>query len=73
MSQPILTISSKNYSSWSLRGWLLCKISGLEIVEHTASVDDTSMRAELLCYRHRFSYRGLEHEGARIWGYPVDR
>jgi hypothetical protein len=24
MAEAILTISSKNYSSWSLRGWLLC-------------------------------------------------
>ncbi len=25
MAEAILTISSKNYSSWSLRGWLLCQ------------------------------------------------
>jgi len=23
-SKPTLTIASKNYGSWSLRGWLLC-------------------------------------------------
>jgi hypothetical protein len=26
--QATLTISSKNYSSWSLRGWLLCRMAG---------------------------------------------
>jgi glutathione S-transferase len=67
MSAAILTISSKNYSSWSLRGWLLCKISGLEIVEHAASVDDTSMRAELLLLSPSFLVPSLEHQGARIW------
>ena len=37
-----LTISSKNYSSWSLRGWLLCKIAGLEFED---SVCRWTMRA----------------------------
>jgi glutathione S-transferase len=26
-----LTIASKNYGSWSLRGWLLCKMAGIEL------------------------------------------
>ena len=30
MAQPTLTIASKNYGSWSLRGWLLCKKAGQE-------------------------------------------
>jgi glutathione S-transferase len=30
MAKATLTISSKNYSSRSLRGWLLTKFSGLE-------------------------------------------
>ena len=33
MAKATLTISSKNYSSWSLRGWLLAKFSGLEFDE----------------------------------------
>ena len=33
MAQATLTISSKNYASWSLRGWLLCKMAGLEFEE----------------------------------------
>jgi len=28
-----LTIASKNYGSWSLRGWLLCKMADLEFEE----------------------------------------
>ena len=34
MSKASLTIASKNYGSWSLRGWLLCKMAGLEFEEH---------------------------------------
>ena len=30
-----LTIASKNYGSWSLRGWLLCKMAGLDFDEQT--------------------------------------
>ena len=34
MAEAKLTIASKNYGSWSLRGWLLCEIAGLEFDPH---------------------------------------
>ena len=43
-----LTISSKNYSSWSLRGWLMLKFSGLAFQEVQVAPDDVDNRAELL-------------------------
>ena len=48
MTKAILTISSKNYSSWSLRGWLLTKFSGLPFTEKIVSPDDDSARAEIM-------------------------
>jgi glutathione S-transferase len=45
MTQAILTISSKNYSSWSMRGWLLCKMAQLDFVEDLRSSADPSTRA----------------------------
>ena len=33
MSKAVLTIASKNYGSWSLRGWLLCKMAKLDFEE----------------------------------------
>ena len=30
MAKATLSISSKNYSSWCLRGYLLCKLAELE-------------------------------------------
>ncbi|CAG4920524.1 hypothetical protein R69919_04833 [Paraburkholderia gardini] len=39
-----LTISSKNYSSWSLRGWLLAKLSGLPFEETVMPIDDPGAR-----------------------------
>ena len=40
MAKATLTISSKNYSSWSLRGWLLTKFAGLDFEEIVVSPDD---------------------------------
>jgi len=53
MSDAVLTISSKNYSSWSLRGWLLCKMAGLEFTEEVVPADDPANRAELLLLSRR--------------------
>ncbi|WP_374308096.1 glutathione S-transferase [Methylocella sp.] len=67
MSEAILTISSKNYSSWSLRGWLTTKFSGLLFSERTVSSDDPATRAELLLLSSSFLVPNLEHEGLKIW------
>ena len=67
MSKAVLTISSKNYSSWSLRGWLLCKLAGLEFEEQAVSVDDPSTRAELLLLSPSFLVPALLHDGIKIW------
>jgi glutathione S-transferase len=62
-----LTISSRNYSSWSLRGWLLCRMAELEIEERVLPIDDPSIRAELLLLSPSFLVPCLEHEGAVVW------
>lgn len=67
MTAATLTISSKNYSSWSLRGWLLCVMAGLEIEERMLSVDDPSARAELLLLSPSFLVPCLRHDGVEIW------
>jgi glutathione S-transferase len=67
MTDTILTISSKNYSSWSLRGWLVCKMAGLEFVEEVVPVDDPANRAELLLLSPSILVPCLIHNGDRIW------
>jgi glutathione S-transferase len=62
-----LTISSKNYSSWSLRGWLLCRLAGLDFEEETVSSNDPATRAELLLLSPSFLVPALEHDGIKIW------
>ena len=48
MAEATLSINSRNYGSWSLRGWLLCKMAGLDVAVDMVSADDPSGRAELL-------------------------
>jgi glutathione S-transferase len=67
MATAVLTISSKNYSSWSLRGWLLCKMAGLEFEEKSVSSDDPSVRAELLLLSPSFLVPCLEAENVKVW------
>ena len=67
MSGAILTISSKNYSSWSLRGWLLCRMAGLDFKEELLSSDDPSARAELLLLSPSFLVPCLTHNGIKVW------
>src|ERR1700719_3394942 len=63
MAKATLTISSKNYSSWSLRGWLLTKFSGLEFDEIVTSPDDASARAEILLLSASILVPCLRHAG----------
>ena len=67
MAKATLTISSKNYSSWSLRGWLLTKFSGLEFDEIVVSPDDASARAELLLLSPSFLTPCLTYDGLQVW------
>ena len=67
MTETVLTISSKNYSSWSLRGWLLCRMAGLRFVEQIVPVDDPANRAELLLLSPSILVPCLTHQGVKIW------
>ncbi|KRB87038.1 glutathione S-transferase family protein [Noviherbaspirillum sp. Root189] len=67
MERTILTISSKNYSSWSLRGWLMMKFSGLPFEEHIVSLDDPSVRAEILLLAPSILVPCLTHNGLKVW------
>ena len=67
MSVASLTISSRNYSSWSLRGWLLCSISGLDFTVEQVASDDPSVRAELLLLSPSFLVPRLTHRELAVW------
>src|SRR5258705_3213170 len=67
MAKAVLTISSKNYSSWSLRGWLLEKFSGLDFEERIVKASDPSVRAEILLLSSSILVPRLDHNGASVW------
>jgi len=67
MAKATLTISSKNYSSWSLRGWLLTKFSGMEFEEIVTAPDDPSARGEILLISPTILVPCLRHDGATVW------
>lgn len=67
MPTATLTISSKNYSSWCLRGWLMCKLAGLEFEEGAVPFDDPDARAELLLLSPSFLVPCLTHDGVKVW------
>jgi glutathione S-transferase len=67
MTESVLYIGHKRYSSWSMRGWLAVKLAGLDVdvrVLRFTRPGPTKAIAEL-------SPNGLvpflEHNGARVW------
>jgi glutathione S-transferase len=67
LGDATLSISSKNYSSWSLRGWLMTKFSELPFSETVISPDDPAMRDELLLLSSSFLVPCLTHDGISVW------
>lgn len=64
--ETTLTISSRNYSSWSMRGWLLAKLSGIRFETVKVPIDAAS-RAELLLLSPSILVPCLTHEGIKVW------
>jgi glutathione S-transferase len=62
-----LVISSRNYSSWSLRGWLLVRLAGLPCEVRSVDSTDAAAKAELLLQSASIRIPYLEHDGLKIW------
>ncbi|GJD50222.1 hypothetical protein OPKNFCMD_2959 [Methylobacterium crusticola] len=67
MAEATLTISSRNYSSWSLRGWLLCRMAGLDFDAEVLPGGDAASRAELLHLSPSFLVPRLTHGPVKVW------
>jgi glutathione S-transferase len=67
MADATLTISSKNYSSWSLRGWLLCRMAGLDFDEQLVASDDLEARQELLLLSPSVLVPRLTNGDVTVW------
>ena len=67
MAKAVLTISSKNYGAWALRGWLMARLAKLEFTEKVISPDDPAMKAEMLLLSASMRVPALEHDGIHVW------
>lgn len=65
--KAVLTISSKNYGAWALRGWLMAKFAGLEFTEKVIPPDDPAMKAEMLLLAPSMLVPSLQHNGIKVW------
>jgi glutathione S-transferase len=65
--RAVLTITSRNYGSWSLRGFLLCRLAGLDIEVRVLSPAEDGARAELLHLSPSFLVPRLDHGAVVVW------
>jgi len=67
MAKAVLTISSKNYGAWALRGWLMARLAGLDFTEKVIPPDDPAMKAEMLLLSASMLVPSLQHNGVKVW------
>ena len=67
MSELTLVVGNKNYSSWSLRGWLAAKQSGIPFEEVVVRLSDPALRPELVKHSPSGLVPVLKHRERVIW------
>ena len=67
MTEAILTINSRRYGAWSLRGWLICRYAGIDLDVHVVDSHDPDSRAELLLLSPSFLVPALHHGDVTVW------
>ena len=67
MAKAVLTISSRNYGAWALRGWLMARLAGLPFTEKVIPPDDPAMKAEILLLAPSMLVPALRHDGIEVW------
>jgi glutathione S-transferase len=67
MSQPVLVIGNKNYSSWSLRAWLVMRKTGVVFEERRLPLDTVVFADEIADYSPTSKVPVLWDEALCIW------
>src|SRR5215469_9330431 len=67
MADFTIYIGNKNYSSWSLRGWLMLKQTGVAFTEMLIPLREPSTRAEILRYSPSGRVPALRHGDFTVW------
>jgi glutathione S-transferase len=67
MSELLLTIGNKNYSSWSLRPWILMKHLGLEFTERVIPLDTPEFARDIAAISPTRRVPVLQHGALLLW------
>jgi glutathione S-transferase len=67
MADFTLVIGNKNYSSWSLRGWLMARIAGIEFEEIVIPLDLPETQPAIRKHSPSGRLPVLLHRGLAIW------
>lgn len=67
MSALTLVIGTRNYSSWSLRPWILLRHLGLEFTEHPIPLDTPEFEAEIGKFSPTRRVPVLVHGDLMVW------
>jgi glutathione S-transferase len=67
MSTCTLIIGNRNYSSWSLRGWLAASQSGIDFETELVRLSEPGSHAALLGHSPAGRVPVLEHGGQVVW------
>ena len=67
MAEFTVVIGNKNYSSWSLRGWLMAKIAGIEFDEIVVPLDRPETQAAIRKHSPSGRLPVLLHRGLAVW------
>jgi glutathione S-transferase len=67
MADFTIYIGNKNYSSWSLRGWLALKHTGVAFEEEVIPLDEANTRANILRRSPSGRVPALRHGDQIIW------
>ncbi len=67
MAEFTIYIGNRNYSSWSLRAWLMLKASGAEFEEVLIPLYEPQSRAEILRHSPSGKVPVLHHGAVTVW------
>ena len=67
MAEFTVVIGNKNYSSWSLRGWLMARIAGIEFDEIVIPLDLPETQAAVRKHSPSGRVPVLLHRGLAVW------
>jgi glutathione S-transferase len=67
MADFTIYIGNKNYSSWSLRGWLMVKRTGADFAEEVIPLDEANTRTSILRQSPSGKVPALRHGEFVVW------